>query len=77
MKRESIFWIFAFSLAIFVTQIGSLEREFISNESTYIVMAAHVLDGNLPYVGLYDLEPSMIYLGSSAPPGRPSALRTG
>ena len=78
MKRESIFRIFAFSLTIFVTQIGSLERERASwDESTYIVIAAHVLDGNLPYVGLYDLEPPMIYLGSSASPGSPTAPRAG
>ena len=62
MKKESIFWILAFALAIFVTQIGGLERERASwDESTYIVMAAHVLDGNLPYVELFDTKPPMIF----------------
>ena len=58
----NVSWILAFALAIFATQIGSLERELISNESTYIVMAAHVLDGNLPYVELFDIKPPMIFL---------------
>ena len=62
MKRESISWIFAFALGVFVTQIGSLERERASwDESTFIVMAAHVLDGNLPYVELFDNKPPMIF----------------
>ena len=55
-------WVFAFALAVFVTQIGGLGREFVSNESTFIVIAAHVLDGNLPYVELFDIKPPMIYL---------------
>ena len=54
-------WILAFALAIIATQIGGLEREFVSNESTFMVMAAHVLDGNLPYVELFDTKPPMIY----------------
>ena len=56
-------WVLAFALAIFVTQIGSLGRERGSwDESTFTVMAAHVLDGNLPYVELFDMKPPMIYL---------------
>ena len=42
-------WVLAFALAILATQIGGLEREFVSNESTFTVIAAHVLDGNLPF----------------------------
>ena len=62
MKSESISWIFAFALGVFVTQVGSLAQERASwDESTFIVMAAHVLDGNLPYVELFDNKPPMIF----------------
>ena len=62
MKRVHV-WVLAFVLVIFITQIGSLEFQHSHmDESTYIVMAAHVLDGNLPNVEFFDLKPPMFFL---------------
>ena len=55
-------WLLAFVVAIAVTQIGSLGWEHVSDENTFTVMAAHVLDGNLPYVEFFDLKPPMIFV---------------
>ena len=51
-----------FSIAIGATQLGSLEHEIIDmDEATFIVMAKDVLNGNLPYVELFDLKPPMLF----------------
>ena len=51
-----------FSIAIGATQLGSLEHEVINmDEATFIVMAKDVLNGNLPYVELFDLKPPMLF----------------
>ena len=55
-------WLLAFALAVGATQVGSLEREFFSDESTFTVVAAQLLDGNLPYVKFFDIKPPMIFL---------------
>ncbi len=56
------FWVLVFVLTIGVTQIGSLEREVIDwDESVFILIAANVLDGHLPYVELFDNKPPMIF----------------
>ena len=56
------FWVPVFALAIFITHVGSLSREVIVwDESTFILMAANVLDGNLPYVELTDPKPPLIF----------------
>ena len=58
----SVLWAGTFAVAILATRLGSLEREVIDmDESTFILMASHVLDGHLPYVELYDNKPPMIY----------------
>ena len=54
-------WILAFALAIGATQVGSLEKEFFADESTFTVMAAQLLDGDLPYVKFFDIKPPMIF----------------
>ncbi len=51
-----------FALAVGATQVGSLERESFNDESTFTVIAARVLDGELPYVKLFDIKPPMIFL---------------
>ena len=52
----------AFVLIVGVTQIGSLQREVIDwDESTFILMAANVLDGHLPYIELYDNKPPILF----------------
>ena len=55
-------WSLVFAVAIVVTQIGSLGWEHVVDENTFTVIAAHVLDGNLPYVQLYDIKPPVIFL---------------
>ena len=56
------FWAPVFALAVVVTHVGSLGREVIGqDESTFILMAANVLDGNLPYVELTDPKPPLIF----------------
>ena len=55
-------WTLVFALAVGATQIGSLERESFNDESTFTVVAARVLDGELPYVKLFDNKPPMIFL---------------
>lgn len=56
------FWAPVFALAVFVTHVGSLGREVIVwDESTFILMAADVLDGNLPYVELTDPKPPLVF----------------
>lgn len=56
------FWAVVFVLTVGVTQIGSLEREVIDwDESVFIVMAANVLDGHLPYVELFDNKPPALF----------------
>lgn len=59
---SSALWGLAFALAVLATQLGSLEREVIDmDEATHILMAAHVLDGHLPYVEFYDNKPPMVF----------------
>ena len=56
------FWVLVFVLTVGVTQIGSLEREVIDwDESVFVLIAANVLDGHLPYVELFDNKPPMIF----------------
>lgn len=51
-----------FVLIVGVTQIGSLEREVIDwDESVFILIAANVLDGHLPYVELFELKPPVLF----------------
>ena len=55
-------WILVLALAVGVTQVGSLEREsFTGDESTFTVVAAHVLDGELPYVKVFEIKPPMVF----------------
>ena len=56
------FWVLVFVLIVGVTQIGSLEREVIDwDESVFILMAANILDGHLPYVEMFDNKPQLIF----------------
>lgn len=58
----SALWAGAFAAAILATRLGRLEREVINwDESTFILMASHMLDGHLPYVSLYDNKPPMLF----------------
>ncbi len=56
------FWAAAIVLAVGATRVGSLEQEVIDwDESTFVLVAASVLDGRLPYVALFDIKPPMIF----------------
>ena len=58
----SVLWAGAFAVAVLATRLGSLEREVINwDESGFILIASHVLDGHLPYVELYDNKPPMLF----------------
>ena len=60
---SSTLWAAAFAVAVLATRLGWLEQEVIDmDESTFILMASHVLDGHLPYVELYDNKPPMLFL---------------
>ena len=60
---SSALWAVAFAVAVLATRLGWLEREVIDvDESTFILMASHMLDGHLPYVELYDNKPPMLFL---------------
>lgn len=56
------FWAAVIVLAVGATRIGSLERETPgSDEATFILMAASVLDGDLPFVALMDFKPPLLF----------------
>ena len=61
-RRSGALWLVALAVAVGATQIRSLEQEYFNDESTATVMAGHLLDGNLPYVELFDNKPPMIFL---------------
>lgn len=61
--QRPLLWLLVFALLIALTRIGTLEQEIIDwDESTFILMAADVLRGNLPYVELFDAKPPMMFL---------------
>ena len=51
-----LIWIAVFTGLILVLELLDLYAEG-WDESTFIIMASHVLEGNLPYLELYDLKP--------------------
>lgn len=59
---RDVLWIAALALWIGVTHAGFLAKEVGNwDEATFVLMAAEVLDGRLPYVPLFDLKPPMIF----------------
>src|SRR5262245_39202724 len=47
---------------ILLTRLGSLHTEVIDwDESTFILMSADLLQGRLPYMGLFDNKPPMFF----------------
>lgn len=62
MSYSIKWWVPVYILAIAITHTGSLGREVISwDESTFILMAASVRDGNLPYVELTNIKPPLLF----------------
>lgn len=55
-------WLVILVAAVFITQIGRLHLEVINgDESTFILMASSVVDGNLPYVETFDNKPPLMF----------------
>ena len=54
-------WIGVFACLLLVLELLDLHEEG-WDESTFIIMASHVLEGNLPYLELFDLKPPGIFL---------------
>ncbi len=60
--NSRVFWALVFALAVCGTQIENLDTEWLNlDEHTFVLMAGHVLDGNLPGVGLFDMKPPGLY----------------
>ncbi len=60
--NSGVFWALVFALAVCGTQIESLDTEALHiDEHTFVLMAGHVLDGNLSGVGLFDMKPPGLY----------------
>ena len=74
----TLFWTLVFVIVLLAVQLWYLN--FVNgDESTYIIMASHVLEGNLPYLELYENKPPGIFFalagvmaifGESLPPVR-------
>lgn len=61
-SNNRAFWALVFALGVGGTQIESLDDEVLhTDEHTFILMAGHVLGGNLPGVGLFDMKPPGLY----------------
>lgn len=55
-------WVAALALWVGVTHAGFFATEIVNwDESTFVLIAADVLDGRLPYVPLFDIKPPMIF----------------
>jgi 4-amino-4-deoxy-L-arabinose transferase-like glycosyltransferase len=56
-------WIAILVGTVFVTQFGGFFDEVINgDESTFILMAASIVDGNLPYVEGFDNKPPLMFI---------------
>lgn len=56
-------WYIAMVGVLLLTQAGALAPDVIDwDESTFILMGADVARGNLPYVGMFDIKPPMMFL---------------
>ncbi len=60
--NSGVFWTLVFALAVCGTQIESLDKESLHiDEDTFVLRAGHVLDGNLPNVGLFEIKPAGLF----------------
>ena len=55
-----LIWIAVFTGLLLVLELQDLYEEG-WDESTFIIMASHVLEGNLPYLELYEMKPPGIF----------------
>jgi hypothetical protein len=62
LAESPLTWLVVFAAVVFCTQIGSLSQEVIDwDESTLILMASNILDGNLPYIERFDNKPPLMF----------------
>ena len=63
--RRNAFWALALALGVAGTQMASFGTEYPPwtdpDEPVFILIAAHVLDGGLPNVGLIDIKPPLFF----------------
>ena len=62
-RGAALFWGLVLALGVAGTQTGSFDTEggLHPDEHVFILMAAHVLDGGLPNVGLVDIKPPLFF----------------
>ena len=61
----ALVWPLVFAAVLAAVNLSYLDREVL-DESTYVIMGSHVLDGHLPYLELFALKPPGIYLALAA-----------
>ncbi len=58
----TVFWVLTLALGVAGAQMASFGREHVHiDEHAFIVMAAHVLDGGLPNVDMFDFKPPLFF----------------
>jgi len=63
LRTPRLLWAVAMVMLVVVVRTGSLEQEIIDwDESTFVLMAADLLRGHLPYVHLFDNKPPGIFV---------------
>ena len=61
-RGAAVFWTAALALGVAGTQMASFSKEYVHiDEHLYIVLSAHVLDGGLPNVGIFDNKPPLFF----------------
>lgn len=61
-SRPLSFWLLVFAVLVAVIQLPSLQREVIDwDEITFVLVAADILRGHLPYEQLYDIKPPLLF----------------
>ena len=58
----AVLWVLALALGVASTQMASFGKEYLHiDEHVFVLMAAHVLDGGLPNVGIFDNKPPLFF----------------
>ena len=61
-RGAAVFWTAALALGVAGTQMANFGKEYLHiDEHLYIVLSAHVLDGGLPNVGIFDNKPPLFF----------------
>ena len=61
-RAAALFWVLVLALGVGSAQMASFGQEYMHiDEHSFIVMAAHVLDGGLPNVDMFDFKPPLFF----------------